>query len=131
MTDDGRPRQALRRGYRHLGLGQQRPGGYPGRDMACCEDVPTLGALAAVPIRHELKIRVVNMESDEQWNRYTDLSVTAPLLLAPQIRATPYHCQAQVTYVRQLIDRDGRSVKETAEILGVHRSTLYRALSNI
>ena len=42
----------------------------------------------------------------------------------PRATITP----AQIAHVRQLIDRDGRTVKETAELLGVHRSTLYRAL---
>lgn len=34
----------------------------------------------------------------------------------------------QIEHARQLIDQDGRTVKEAAELLGVHRSTLYRAL---
>ena len=35
---------------------------------------------------------------------------------------------AQIAHARELIDRDGRTVKEAAALLGVHRSTLYRAL---
>ena len=35
---------------------------------------------------------------------------------------------AQIEHARELIDRDGRTVKEAAELLAVHRSTLYRAL---
>jgi len=36
---------------------------------------------------------------------------------------------AQIEHARELIDRDGRTVKEAAELLAVHRSTLYRALA--
>ena len=35
---------------------------------------------------------------------------------------------AQIAHARELIDQDGRTVKEAAALLGVHRSTLYRAL---
>lgn len=35
---------------------------------------------------------------------------------------------AQIDHARQLIDQDNRTVKAAAELLGVHRSTLYRAL---
>lgn len=35
---------------------------------------------------------------------------------------------AQIAHARELIDQDGRTVKQVAELLGVHRSTLYRAL---
>lgn len=35
---------------------------------------------------------------------------------------------AQIEHGRSLIDRDGLTVKAAAELLGVHRSTLYRAL---
>ena len=35
---------------------------------------------------------------------------------------------AQLDHARQLIDRDDRPVKDVAALLGVHRSTLYRAL---
>ena len=35
---------------------------------------------------------------------------------------------AQIDHARQLITQDGRTVKDAAELLGVHRSTLYRAL---
>lgn len=34
----------------------------------------------------------------------------------------------RLDHARQLIHRDGRTVKEAAALLGVHRSTLYRAL---
>lgn len=36
---------------------------------------------------------------------------------------------AQVEHARRLIDQDNRTVKEAAELLGVHRTTLYQALS--
>ena len=65
MAHDGRGGQALHRRHRHLGMGQQRPGGDPDVVMACCGDVPTLETLAAVAIMRErlpaLKIRVVNV----------------------------------------------------------------------
>ena len=35
---------------------------------------------------------------------------------------------AQIEHERHLIDQDGRTVKEAASLLGVHRSTLYRTL---
>ncbi|WP_244559755.1 recombinase family protein, partial [Escherichia coli] len=35
---------------------------------------------------------------------------------------------AQIAHARELIDQEGRTVKEAAALLGVHRSTLYRAL---
>lgn len=35
---------------------------------------------------------------------------------------------AQIEHARELIDLEGRPVKEVADLLGVHRSTLYRAL---
>lgn len=35
---------------------------------------------------------------------------------------------AQLDHARQLIGGDVRAVKEVAALLGVHRSTLYRAL---
>lgn len=34
---------------------------------------------------------------------------------------------AQIEHARSLIDQDGRTVKEAAALLGVHRSTIYRA----
>ncbi len=34
----------------------------------------------------------------------------------------------QIDHARQIIDRDGHTLKEAAALLGVHRSTLYRAL---
>jgi len=36
--------------------------------------------------------------------------------------------QQQIEHARQLIERDSRTVKEAAALLGVHRSTLYRVL---
>jgi DNA invertase Pin-like site-specific DNA recombinase len=36
---------------------------------------------------------------------------------------------AQVKHARRLIDQDNQSVKDAAELLGVHRTTLYRALA--
>lgn len=36
---------------------------------------------------------------------------------------------AQIEHARQLIEQDGRTVKEAAALLGVHRSTLYRAMA--
>lgn len=35
---------------------------------------------------------------------------------------------AQIDHARELINQEDRTVKEAAELLGVHRSTLYRAL---
>jgi DNA invertase Pin-like site-specific DNA recombinase len=35
---------------------------------------------------------------------------------------------AQIEHARHLIDQDSRTVKDAASLLGVHRSTLYRAL---
>ena len=35
---------------------------------------------------------------------------------------------AQIAHARELIDQSGRTVKDAAALLGVHRSTLYRAL---
>jgi DNA invertase Pin-like site-specific DNA recombinase len=40
----------------------------------------------------------------------------------------PTLTSAQIEHGRSLIDRDGLTVKAAAELLGVHRSTLYRAL---
>lgn len=36
---------------------------------------------------------------------------------------------AQVAHARRLVAEEGRTMKEAAELLGVHRSTLYRALA--
>jgi DNA invertase Pin-like site-specific DNA recombinase len=36
---------------------------------------------------------------------------------------------AQVKHARRLIDQDDHTVKEAAELLGVHRTTLYRAIA--
>lgn len=38
---------------------------------------------------------------------------------------------AQIDHARELIDQKGRTVKEAAALLGVHRSTLYRALDKL
>ena len=35
---------------------------------------------------------------------------------------------AQIAHARELIDQEGRTVKDVANLLGVHRSTIYRAL---
>lgn len=40
----------------------------------------------------------------------------------------PTLSSAQIEHARELIDLEGRSVREIAALLGVHRSTLYRAL---
>lgn len=40
----------------------------------------------------------------------------------------PTLTKAQVEHARRLVDQDGFTVKAAAELLGVHRSTLYRAL---
>jgi DNA invertase Pin-like site-specific DNA recombinase len=41
----------------------------------------------------------------------------------------PSLSEAQIAHARRLIDQEGRTIKEAAELLGVHRSTLYRALN--
>ena len=38
---------------------------------------------------------------------------------------------AQVAHARELVDQEGRPVKEVAALLGVYRSTLYRALDQV
>lgn len=40
----------------------------------------------------------------------------------------PILSAAQIEHARELIDLEGRAVSEIAALLGVHRSTLYRAL---
>ncbi len=40
----------------------------------------------------------------------------------------PTLTETQITHARELIDQEGYSVREVAAILGVHRSTLYRAI---
>ena len=42
--------------------------------------------------------------------------------------ARPVLTPAQVDHARELVEQ-GRSVREVADLLGVHRSTLYRALN--
>lgn len=44
---------------------------------------------------------------------------------------SPTLSTAQVKHARKLIDQEGRTVKEAAALLGVHRSTLYRALDKL
>ena len=43
----------------------------------------------------------------------------------------PILTPAQIGHARQLIDQDGRTVKDAAELLGIHRSTLHRALDRV
>ncbi len=40
----------------------------------------------------------------------------------------PVLTSAQIEHARELIEQEGRRAQEVAELLGVHRSTLYRAL---
>lgn len=42
---------------------------------------------------------------------------------------SPMLTDAQIAHARRLIDQEGQPVKEAAALLGVHRSTLYRALA--
>ncbi len=39
----------------------------------------------------------------------------------------PMLSEVQIEHARNLIEQEGRTVKEAAELLGVHRSTIYRA----
>lgn len=41
----------------------------------------------------------------------------------------PTLTQEQIAHARALVDQEGRTVKEAAALLGVHRSTLYRAFN--
>lgn len=41
----------------------------------------------------------------------------------------PILTPAQIDHARELVDQENRTVKDAAELLGVHRSTLYRALA--
>lgn len=43
--------------------------------------------------------------------------------------ARPVLTPAQVAHARELVELQGRSVREVAGLLGVHRSTLYRAFA--
>jgi DNA invertase Pin-like site-specific DNA recombinase len=45
-----------------------------------------------------------------------------------QFGRRPVLTPGQIVHARELIDKDGRTVKEAAALLDVHRSTLYRAL---
>jgi DNA invertase Pin-like site-specific DNA recombinase len=45
-----------------------------------------------------------------------------------QFGRRPVLTPGQIVHARELIDKDGRTVKEAAALLGVHRTTLYRAL---
>lgn len=45
-----------------------------------------------------------------------------------QFGPRPTLSRAQRTHARALIDKEGKTVKEVAALLGVHRSTIYRAL---
>jgi DNA invertase Pin-like site-specific DNA recombinase len=45
-----------------------------------------------------------------------------------QFGRRPVLTPGQIAHARELIDKDGRTVKEAAALLGVHRTTLYRAL---
>lgn len=46
-----------------------------------------------------------------------------------QFGPRPALSPAQLDHATRLIEQEGRSVSEVADIMGVHRSTLYRALS--
>jgi DNA invertase Pin-like site-specific DNA recombinase len=43
----------------------------------------------------------------------------------------PILTEAQISLARSLIDQEGRTVKEAADLLGVHRSTIYRAFDQM
>lgn len=45
-----------------------------------------------------------------------------------QFGPRPTLSPAQLDHTRQLIEQEGRAVSEVADLMGVHRSTLYRAL---
>ena len=53
-----------------------------------------------------------------------DAAKARGVMFGPRPTLTP----AQIAHARRMIDQDGRTVKDAAELLGVHRSTLYRAL---
>ena len=50
---------------------------------------------------------------------------------SPAVRAGEDVKPAHVAPARGLVDQEGRPVKEVAALLGVHRSTLYRALDQV
>jgi DNA invertase Pin-like site-specific DNA recombinase len=41
----------------------------------------------------------------------------------------PTLSSAQIEHAHRLVDQDGRTIAQAAELLGVHRSTIYRAFS--
>ena len=45
-----------------------------------------------------------------------------------QFGPRPTLSPAQLDHARQLIEQEDRAVSEVADLMGVHRSTLYRAL---
>ena len=46
-----------------------------------------------------------------------------------QFGPRPTLSSAQLYHAKQLIEQEARAVSEVADLMGVHRSTLYRALS--
>ena len=44
---------------------------------------------------------------------------------------SPTLTSAQIEHARNLIDKEGRTVKEVADLLGVHRSTIYRTFAKL
>ena len=54
----------------------------------------------------------------------------APRSNGAGVLVNPRDYLAALRAARELIDQEGRTVKEAAALLGVHRSTLYRALDS-